>query len=197
MRVFILSGYPGAGKTEQGKKLEEAGFQRFCSGDLFRKLSEERPDLKETIEQGIILNGRENDAYLYENLCKFLAENRQADIILDGVPRTSQQAVYVDNILAGYNTDIAALVEIEIDEATSVKRLLPRGRADDTPESIARRHEEYRIKNADVRAHYEQLGKLRVVDGKADVDTVYQRIQAVTREQLPAAQATADMASGP
>jgi adenylate kinase len=106
--------------------------------------------------------------------------------ILDGYPRTVAQAEALDRILAGRGMELDAVLEIAVDEAALLDRILKRVgeakrrsepvRADDHPEVFKRRLANYRAQSAPLIAHYRALGKLRTVDGGRPINNVTQQL---------------------
>jgi adenylate kinase len=102
-------------------------------------------------------------------------------IVMDGFPRTDQQADAVEALLVtrGSTVDSAVLIDVSDDEL--VKRLRGRavqeGRTDDTPEAIARRLRVYREQTAPLIDYYRKRGKLREVPGTGTVEEIARRIR--------------------
>jgi adenylate kinase len=102
--------------------------------------------------------------------------------ILDGYPRTVPQAEALDRILAGKGLSLDAVIELKVDEKALLKRMESRVaetiaaggtvRPDDKPEVLERRLAEYREKTAPLSEYYASTGKLKTVDGMADVKAV-------------------------
>jgi adenylate kinase len=109
--------------------------------------------------------------------------------ILDGYPRTVPQAVALDRMLEEKNLKLDAVIELKVDEAALVRRMENRVaetvaaggtvRSDDNPEAFRRRLQEYREKTAPLSEHYARTGRLKTVDGMADVKTVTAEIEKI------------------
>ena len=69
---------------------------------------------------------------------------------------------------------------LEVDEDQVVQRMLDRGRADDTEETIRTRLEVYREQTEPLVDFYKTAGKLSVVDADGDVEDVYRRLKDAT-----------------
>ncbi len=124
MRLILL-GPPGCGKGTQAQRMaEEYRIPQISTGDLFRKAVKERTALgqeaKKYMDQGKlvpddIVVGMVEER-LEENDCK-------GGFILDGFPRTLEQAKKLDKLLKKKKLDIDSVVSIEVDDNEVVKRL--------------------------------------------------------------------------
>ncbi len=181
MRLVLL-GPPGAGKGTQAVQLAEAlGVPQISTGDLFRH----------NIRTGTAL-GVEAKRYLDAgdlvpaSLTNALVDTRLDDpdaaggFILDGFPRSVEQAEALDAMLKKRGLALDAVVEFRVPLELLVERLLGRGRADDTEEVIRNRMEVYRAETAPLLDYYQS--ELRTVDAVGGVDEVFARaLQALGR----------------
>lgn len=174
MRVVLL-GPPGAGKGTQAEKLEEKlGIPQISTGELFRK----------NIGDGTKL-GLEAKRYLDagdlvpSELTNQLVDDRLNDpsvangFILDGYPRSVEQAKALHEMLERRGTDIDAVVEFRVSEDELFERLKSRGRADDTEDVIRNRMKVYRAETAPLLEYYSS--ELKTVDAVGTVDEVFAR----------------------
>jgi len=115
------------------------------------------------------------DEITVEMLGERLAEPDAAKgYILDGFPRTTGQVTALDGLIGDDGLDAA--VDFAIDEDALVERLLSRGRADDTEETIRNRFKVYQEQTAPLLDVYRDRGILVTVDGLGDIDEVTERI---------------------
>ena len=174
MRVVLL-GPPGAGKGTQAEKLaEKLGIPQISTGELFRQ----------NIGDGTKL-GLEAKRYLDagdlvpSDLTNQLGDDRldHADaangFILDGYPRSVEQAKALHEMLERRGTDIDAVLELRVSEDELFQRLKARGRADDTEDVIRNRMKVYRDETAPLLEYYS--GQLRTVDAVGSLDEVFAR----------------------
>ena len=174
MRVVLL-GPPGAGKGTQAQKLsEKLGIPQVSTGELFRS----------NIENGTKL-GLEAKRYLDagdlvpSELTNQLVDDRLNDpdaangFILDGYPRSLEQAKALHEMLDRRGTDIDAVVEFRVSEEELLHRLKGRGRADDTEEVILNRMKVYRDETAPLLEYYSD--EVKTVDAIGTLDEVFAR----------------------
>jgi adenylate kinase len=174
VRVVLL-GPPGAGKGTQAQKLaEKLEIPQISTGELFRR----------NIDNGTRL-GLEAKRYLDagdlvpSDLTNQLVDERLSDadaangFILDGYPRSLEQAKALHDMLQRRGTDIDAVLEFRVSQEELFQRLKGRGRADDTDDVILNRMKIYRDETAPLLEYYS--GELRTVDAVGTMDEVFAR----------------------
>jgi adenylate kinase len=174
VRVVLL-GPPGAGKGTQAEKLEEKlGIPQISTGDLFRH----------NIGEGTKL-GLEAKRYLDagdlvpSELTNQLVDDRlnDADVakgfILDGYPRSVDQAKALHTMLERRGLTLDAVLEFRVSEDELFQRLKGRGRADDTDDVIRNRMKVYRDETAPLLEYY--VDELKTVDAVGTLDEVFAR----------------------
>jgi adenylate kinase len=175
VRVVLL-GPPGAGKGTQALKLsEKLGIPQISTGDLFRKnISEGTPlgiEAKRYLDAGDLVPSE---------LTNKLVEDRieQPDavdgFILDGYPRSVEQARALDEMLKNHNTKLDAVLEFAVSEQELLERLKSRGRADDTEEVIHNRMQVYRDETEPLLEYYSH-NNLQKVNAVGTLDEVFAR----------------------
>ena len=93
--------------------------------------------------------------------------------ILDGYPRSVEQAKALHEMLERRGTDIDAVVEFRVSQEELLQRLKGRGRADDTEEVILNRMKVYREETAPLLEYYSS--ELKTVDAVGSLDEVFAR----------------------
>jgi len=172
---LVLLGPPGAGKGTQAEKLaEKLGIPQISTGELFRR----------NIENGTRL-GLEAKRYLDagdlvpSELTNQLVDDRidepdaAGGFILDGYPRSVEQAKALHEMLERRGTDIDAVVEFRVSQDELLQRLKARGRADDTEDVILNRMKVYRDETAPLLEYYSS--QLKTVDAVGSMDEVFAR----------------------
>jgi adenylate kinase len=172
---IVLLGPPGAGKGTQAASLaEELGVPHISTGELFRH----------NIGAGTAL-GIDAKRYLDagnlvpDSLTNDLVDDRlnDADVaggfILDGFPRTVDQAEALHDMLERRNLKLDAVLEFRVPEEELVSRLSGRGRADDTEDVIRNRFRVYRDETAPLLDYYSD--ELKTVDAVGGLDEVFGR----------------------
>jgi adenylate kinase len=172
---LVLLGPPGAGKGTQAELLsEKLGVPHISTGNLFRTNIAEQTPL-----------GREAQQYLDAgNLVPSDVTNRMVEariaepdavngFILDGYPRTVDQAEALEKMLKEAGKELDAVISFVVDEDVVVERMLARGRGDDTEEVIRNRMRVYREETEPLLEHYD--GQVVSVEGVGDVAEVNER----------------------
>jgi adenylate kinase len=113
------------------------------------------------------------------------------NVLLDGFPRTIEQAKALDQMLAKQGRAVDFVVALEVAEPLLVDRLLHRaaveGRADDAREAIMERMHEYRTRTAAVLDHYRKSGvPVAEVNGVGAVDEVFDHVREAIRRVIGA-----------
>jgi adenylate kinase len=190
MTILILMGPPGAGKGTQAKVLaERLGVPAISTGDIFRANVAEGTELGREAQRYIDAGEYVPDELTNEMVRERLAaDDTCAGFLLDGYPRTLDQVAVLDELLAGQDRQLDAVVELEVEPDELVHRLLRRAklehRSDDTEEVIRRRLQAYTEQTLPLIEVYGERGLVIPVDGTGEVDEVSQRILQVAESLL-------------
>lgn len=175
MMNVILLGAPGAGKGTQAELISKK-FNLFhvSTGDLFRKALKEEKELglkaKAYMERGELVP----DEIVMQIVVQNLPENK--GLLFDGFPRNVNQAKLLDQMLKVDAKSIDAVINIQVDEPSLVKRLLGRGRSDDNSETILNRLMVYTEQTAPLIDYYEKKNILFRINGNKTVEEVTTQI---------------------
>ena len=174
MRI-VLVGPPGAGKGTQAALLsEKLGVPHISTGDLFRANISENTELGQTAKSYIDAGNLVPSSVTNDMVAERIGEGDAAEgFLLDGYPRSVEQADALSEMLAKNDLTIDAVLEFAIDDDTVVERMLARGRADDTEEVIRHRMDVYRSETAPLLDYY--AGKVVKIDAVGEVNEISER----------------------
>ena len=186
MTNIVLFGPPGAGKGTQANFLKEKyDLIHISTGDVFRFNIKNETALgmlaKSFMDKGELVP----DQVTIDMLNKEVEKNAGANgFIFDGFPRTNAQAKALDALMEDKDSQIDAMVALEVDDEVLVERLLKRGetsgRTDDADESIIRnRIKQYYTKTAVLKDYYTDQNKYFGVDGVGSVEDITVRLSTV------------------
>jgi len=185
--VLILFGAPGVGKGTQAQLLAQRyGIAHLSTGEAFRQAIQQGSELGERVRSYV-----ENGLLVPDELVTAVVEKALSEppyngnCILDGFPRTLPQAEALDAILQRQGRIVDLVINLEVAEEEIIRRLLQRGRPDDTEAVIRQRLRVYVEQTQPVLDYYARQGKLQTIDGNADIETVHQRIVECVFQKLP------------
>ena len=170
MTVVILLGPPGAGKGTQAARIaQRLSIPAISTGDIFRANMAEGTEIgkqaKAYMDRGEFVPDSVTNTMVRARLA---APDTADGFLLDGYPRSVEQAHTLRDMLLDLGKQIDVVVEIQVDEDEVVARMLKRAqeqhRSDDT-EPVA--------------TYYVDQDLLEAVDGKGTIDEVTARINTV------------------
>ena len=180
---ILLLGPQGSGKGTQAKRIaSDFGLAHIATGDMLRgAIAAGTPlglEVKPIVDSGELVPDELMINLIRERLDE--ADTREG-FILDGFPRTMAQAEALDAMLGEIGRDLDVVFELQIGDDVAVERLAKRaveeGRADDTPEAIARRLSEYHEKTEPLVGYYRLRGNLVGIHGDNPIDDVFAEIE--------------------
>ena len=184
---LVILGRQGSGKGTQAARLVEAYSPVHVStGDMLRAAVAAGTELGRRAGALMDAGNLVGDDLINGIVAERLAQPDVVEhgFLLDGYPRTPDQAAAMEGFLAeaGTTLDGAVNLDVPVDEVTA--RMLARGRADDTEEAIRRRLDLYEAETAPLLAWFADRGLLDVVDGIGDEDVVFGRLSTVIDARL-------------
>jgi len=125
--IIVLLGAPGAGKGTQAKRLVESrGFGHVSTGDLLRDAVSRGTELGLRADEFMKGGRLVPDEIVLGLVAELFEAGTDADIILDGFPRTVPQAEGLDALLSKHGTAVDCVVFIDITVDEAIRRLSSR-----------------------------------------------------------------------
>ena len=206
---IVLVGPPASGKGTQAKMLaEKFDFVHVSTGELLRNIVTQESELAKEIKL-LIENGKFVSDELITRLLKehLKSIDKKHGILLDGYPRTLEQAKQLEKFL-----NIGFVFELKLSEQSLVERVLDRyscskcgksyimslynkeycevcgsklsKRADDTEEIAHKRYHEYIAKTHPIIDYYKNLNGFYQIDAERPIETVFEDICKIIEREL-------------
>ena len=199
---LLIMGLPGAGKgTQAAKIVEEFGVAHISTGDMFRAAMANQTEMgrlaKSFIDKGELVPDEVTNGIVKERLAQ--DDIKEKGFLLDGFPRTIEEAHSLDQILVDLGLELDGVINIEVDPSCLLERLSGRiihretgetyhkvfnppadykeedyyQREDDKPETVKRRLDVNIAQGEPIIAHYRELGLVSDIQGNQDIDDVF------------------------
>ena len=202
---LLIMGLPGAGKgTQAAKIVEEFHVAHISTGDMFRAAMANQTEMgvlaKSFIDKGELVPDDVTNGIVKERLAQ--DDIKEKGFLLDGFPRTIEQAYALDQILVDLGLELDGVINIEVDPSCLLERLSGRiihretgetgetyhkvfnppadykeedyyQREDDKPETVKRRLDVNIAQGEPIIAHYRELGLVSDIQGNQDIDDVF------------------------
>ena len=178
MRLLLI-GAPGAGKGTQAELLAKRfGITHISSGDLLRQHVKDQTSIGQTIKSYLDRGDLVPDSVVMDMLRKpVVAAAEAGGYVLDGFPRTVDQAMASFPTAQALGAEVQAAVHLDVPREELVRRLLARGRgSDDTEAVIDRRLQVYEDMTVPLLEYYAGREWMFIVDGAQPPDTVHEEI---------------------
>ena len=125
---IILMGLPGAGKGTQASEIvKKFPIPHISTGDMFRKAIKDETDLgkeaKSYMDRGELVPDEVTVGIVKERISE---KKKKKGFLLDGFPRTIDQAESLSQIMSELDREIDAVINIEVPEEELMNRLTGR-----------------------------------------------------------------------
>ena len=205
---LLIMGLPGAGKgTQAAKIVENFKVVHISTGDMFRAAMANQTEMgllaKSYIDKGELVPDNVTNGIVKERLAQ--ADIKESGFLLDGFPRTIDQAHALDEILEDLGIKLDGVINIEVDPNSLLERLSGRiihretgetfhkvfnppvdykeedyyQREDDKPETVKRRLDVNIAQGEPILAHYRQMNLVHDIQGNQDINDVFTDIKKV------------------
>ena len=177
MRIVLL-GAPGSGKGTQGEKLmAKYAIPQVSTGDLLRAAVEAGTPLGQPARTAMDAGELVADDIVIGMIRERLDEPDTANgFILDGFPRTIAQAEALDELLESMGRPLQSVVHLDVDKDEILTRLMSRGRADDSEDTIRNRLDVFEAQTSPLLDYYRAQGKLKTIPGVGTMDGIFERV---------------------
>ncbi|EBF6201510.1 adenylate kinase [Listeria monocytogenes] len=125
---LVLMGLPGAGKGTQAEQIvEKYNIPHISTGDMFRAAMKNNTELgrkaKSFMDNGDLVPDEVTNGIVRERLSE---DDAKDGFLIDGFPRTVEQAQELENILSDLGTELDAVINIDVEKDVLMKRLTGR-----------------------------------------------------------------------
>jgi len=189
--IGLIFGPPGSGKGTQAARIQdELKMSHLSTGEILRGEVAHGSEVGKEAARIMAAGDLVPDDLIVRIVQGRLSRmGPEVNVLLDGFPRTLQQARALDEMLPKLGRSIDFVVALDVPEHVLVERLLHRaaveGRADDTREAIMERMHEYHARTEPVLEHYRRSGVPVIeVDGAGDVEGVFGRVHDALQRAL-------------
>lgn len=179
---LLFIGPPGAGKgTQAARVADRLGIPHISTGDMFRHHVGEGTEIGQRVKAIMDAGEYVPDSITVEMLEERLGhDDASKGFILDGFPRTAGQVAALDGLIGEDGLDKVVL--FHVDEEALTRRMLDRGRDDDTEETIRNRFKVYEEQTAPLIDLYRSRDLVTEVDGMGPIDEVTERVVQAVEE---------------
>lgn len=204
---LLIMGLPGAGKGTQAAKIVDTyGVSHISTGDMFRAAMKNETEMgklaKSFIDKGELVPDEVTNGIVKERLAE--SDIKENGFLLDGYPRTLEQAHALDKTLAELGLTLDGVINIDVNPDSLVERLSgriihketgetfhkvfnpPAGeyneddyyqREDDKPETVKRRLDVNIAQGQPILDHYREQNLVTDIEGNQEIDQVFKDVK--------------------
>src|SRR3569832_2259017 len=178
----LLIGPPGSGKGTQGDRpADRLGLEHLAAGDLLRAEVQGKTPLGRQVSEIMQAGELVPDAVILSLLMpRVLAASEANGYLLDGFPRSVEQALEARKLADLANAGPDAVIYLDAPREVLVERILARaekeGRSGDNPETVAHRLRVFAEATRPLVDYYRERSQLHVINADQDEDAVTEEI---------------------
>ena len=204
---LLIMGLPGAGKGTQAAKIVDTyGVSHISTGDMFRAAMKNETEMgklaKSFIDKGELVPDEVTNGIVKERLAE--SDIKENGFLLDGYPRTLEQAHALDKTLVELGLTLDGVINIDVNPDSLVERLSgriihketgetfhkvfnpPAGeyneddyyqREDDKPETVKRRLDVNIAQGQPILDHYREQNLVTDIEGNQKIDQVFKDVK--------------------
>lgn len=204
---LLIMGLPGAGKGTQAAKIVDAyGVSHISTGDMFRAAMKNQTQMgklaKSYIDKGELVPDEVTNGIVKERLAE--SDIKENGFLLDGYPRTIDQAKALDQILTDLDLSLDGVINIDVNPDSLIERLSgriihketgetfhkifnpPAGdynqddyyqREDDKPETVKRRLDVNIAQGQPILDYYREKDLVTDIEGNQEIDQVFDDVK--------------------
>lgn len=177
--VFLIIGGPGSGKSTIAAELSGPNVLHQSLGGIYRELSKEKStqgrEIKRLIDHGQVVPPRIAKRALTSSLI-----NDFQVVLIDGFPRTLNQALMFDAIVSRTKYQLNAVVELLVDPEIAFQRIVGRNRGvDDNPDMFESRMQLYLHDIHEIRHYYQNKNSYKIINGNPEKSVVVSSLREI------------------
>ena len=183
---MIISGAPGSGKgTQSDLIVKNFHFKHLSTGDMLRAEIAAATELGKQVEKLVSTGAYVPDQLMIDIISNAVSQvdDSYNGLILDGFPRTVEQAQALEEIFKLSGRKISLFLDIHVEEEELIDRLLKRGqtqgRKDDNLETIKERLNVYNAKTLPIIDFYKEKNIYHRIEGSGTIDDIFGKIKEI------------------
>lgn len=180
MKIYLICGEAGAGKSTFVRTMSNCGFATFHSGAVFKKM-------KDSIKIDDMESPIELDSYVRDSMFRFLRTFASQDaVFIESVPRSLDSLKWVENLIHNYGRQNIFVIWFRMDKQKRIERMMNR-------EGNRKEFDLKRFESEDCEKHAKLIyglgniiaeGHLIIHDGSDELFSLVNRIRKEVRERF-------------